>query len=357
MPTLGPGYLTAALAAAEPPCLSIYQPTHRHHPDNAQDPIRFKNLVKQVAESLDRSYPVREVRPLVEALQRLQDDAAFWNYTEDGLAVLASPTRFDVFKLQRTVPELTVVANSFHVKPLLRYVQSADRFHVLAVSRDRLALFEGNRYVLDPIPVPESAAVARKPDPSDPKAEVVVGQGTEGYFRAVDRAVTDDVSKPARVPLVLAGMSENLTPFRAVAKNPYLIPDAVTGDPFSLDADGLRARAWAVLESYYLARLAKLSQDFGTAFSRQQGTADLSDAARAAVAGRIGTLLVDADQVQPGTIDPSTGEIRAKDLADPMVADKLDDLAELVLKTGGEVVVVPTDRMPTKTGLAAIYRY
>ena len=35
----------------------------------------------------------------------------------------------------------------------------------------------------------------------------------------------------------------------------------------------------------------------------------------------------------------------------------LDDLAELVLNTGGEVVVVPTDRMPTDTGVAAVYRF
>jgi hypothetical protein len=27
------------------------------------------------------------------------------------------------------------------------------------------------------------------------------------------------------------------------------------------------------------------------------------------------------------------------------------------LKTGGEVVIVPAERMPTQTGIAAIYRY
>ena len=32
-------------AAVEPPCLSLYQPTHRHYPDTQQNPIRFKNLV------------------------------------------------------------------------------------------------------------------------------------------------------------------------------------------------------------------------------------------------------------------------------------------------------------------------
>ncbi|MBL8794553.1 MAG: hypothetical protein JNM56_11660 [Planctomycetia bacterium] len=358
MPTLGPQYLAAVISAAESPSVSIYQPTHRHHPDNVQDPIRFKNLVKQVEESLSRDYPSREVRPLLEPLQRLQGDTIFWNHTLDGLAVLASPARCDVFKLPRAVPELAVVAGSFHVKPLLRYVQSADRFQVLAVAQDKFALFEGNRYALDSIPVPPVAGPVRVPAPSDPRAETVYGEGIAGYFRAVDRAVTEEVSKPAGVPLLLAALSENLTPFRAVAKNPFLIPDAIAGtDPFALDAEGLRARAWAVLEPHYLARLETLSRDFNTAFSRQQGTGDLSDAARAAVAGRIGTVLIDADAVQPGTINPATGAIVPKDLADPKVDDKLDDLAELVLKTGGTVVIVPTERMPTKSGLAAIFRY
>jgi uncharacterized integral membrane protein len=36
----------------DPPCLSLFQPTHRDHPDNQQDPIRFKNLVKALEESL-----------------------------------------------------------------------------------------------------------------------------------------------------------------------------------------------------------------------------------------------------------------------------------------------------------------
>ena len=39
------------------------------------------------------------------------------------------------------------------------------------------------------------------------------------------------------------------------------------------------------------------------------------------------------------------------------VDDVLDDLAELVLRTKGDVVVVPTERMPSTTGAVAIYRY
>ena len=40
MHSLAHDYPTTLLAEREAPCLSLYQPTHRQHPDNAQDPVR-----------------------------------------------------------------------------------------------------------------------------------------------------------------------------------------------------------------------------------------------------------------------------------------------------------------------------
>ena len=56
-------------------------------------------------------------------------------------------------------------------------------------------------------------------------------------------------------------------------------------------------------------------------------------------------------------MDAATGRIEFDDLAHPGVDDLLDDLGELVLKMGGQVVVVPTERMPTQTGIAAIFHF
>ena len=50
-----------ALAGAQPPCLSLFQPTHRHYPDNRQAPIRFGNLVKELEQSLSQKYPADEI--------------------------------------------------------------------------------------------------------------------------------------------------------------------------------------------------------------------------------------------------------------------------------------------------------
>jgi hypothetical protein len=107
----------------------------------------------------------------------------------------------------------------------------------------------------------------------------------------------------------------------------------------------------------YLKRLAELSETYTSAAARQKGSADLSDTCRAAVAGRVATLLVEADRIIPGKLDLTTGAIQSAELGKPDVGDLLDDLAETVLRTGGDVVLVPAERMPSKSGLAATFRY
>ena len=69
------------------------------------------------------------------------------------------------------------------------------------------------------------------------------------------------------------------------------------------------------------------------------------------------TFLVDADRVVPGAVDHATGRVTHGPLDDPHTDDAADDLAELTLRMGGDVVVVPRERMPSETGVAAIYRF
>ncbi|MEO7200914.1 MAG: hypothetical protein ABIY56_11955, partial [Dokdonella sp.] len=151
MDLLANDYPDVILAEHAAPCLSLYQPTHRQHPENLQDPIRFGNLVKRVTQSLQKKYPKRDAAPLLAPLHALAKDSRFWNQTLDGLAVLVAPDFFRVYRLQRPVAELAVVADSFHTKPLLRLVQSADRYQVLGLNRHEIRLFEGNRDSLDEI--------------------------------------------------------------------------------------------------------------------------------------------------------------------------------------------------------------
>lgn len=382
MDSLVDDYAAGIFRAHEPPCLSLYQPTHRHYPDNQQDPIRFRNLVKALEESLRQKYCTRDVRPLLEPFQTLARDHDFWNHTLNGLAVRGAPGMFRVYRLQRPVAELAVVADSFHVKPLIRILQSADRYHVLGLNRQEVKLFDGNRDALDEVElspaVPRTITEALGEDVKESHLTVwthgsdsaragvrhgqdskkdLVDSDTERFFRAVDRAILEYYSRPSGLPLLLATLPEHHNLFHRVSHNPFLMNEGLDIHPDALLIEALRDRAWRVVEPHYLARLIGLTEMFGVARSKELGADDLAQVMRAAVAGRVATLLIEADRHVTGRIDAVTGGIEFDDLAHPEVDDLLDDLGELVLKNGGQVVIVPTERMPTRTGIAAIYRF
>ena len=377
-------HLTELLADHEPPCISLYQPTHHNHPENQQDPIRYRNLLVEMEKSLRQKYPTREVRTLLEKFQTLAHDESFWNHRTDGLAILSSPDTFQLFELQRTVKTLIVVADSFHTKPLLRALQAADRYQILGLNRHEAKLYEGNQDALDEVAladaVPATIEEALGDELTEPHATVAsYGMGAGGgglamhhghgqkkdeveidndrFFRAIDRAILEHHSRPTGLPLMLAALPEHHDLFHKVSHNPFLMSDGIMMNTDALDLDQLRAVAWRVVEPVYRQRLAKLSDDFQAARSRDLGSDDIAQIAEAATAGRVGTLLVEDDRQIPGRIDRATGQVQPADLSDPEVDDVLDDLAEAVLRMKGEVVVVPTERMPSKTGAAATYRF
>ncbi len=376
-------FAVGTLDACAPPCLSLYQPTHRHHPENAQDPIRFRNLVKTLEASLLQSVSAGEAEAMLEPFVALAADHEFWTHSRDGLAVLGGKDTFRIFKLQRPVAELAVVADTFHMKPLLRLRQSADRYQVLGINRQHIRLFEGNQYGLDEIEpnvlVPRTMTDALGELVTESHQTVgsyggVGGSHTgmhhghvekvteidldaERFFRAVDRAVTEHHSKPSGLPLILATLPTHRRMFHELSHNSLLVADDIDVHPDAISLDELRERAWNVIEPLYLARLEATIGEFGSARAHDLGNDDLTTVAAAVVAGRVATLIVEADRVIPGRINAETGEITLADLSLPDVDDLLDDLTEMAAMMGGKVVVVPGDRMPTTTGIAAIYRF
>ncbi len=349
-------HIQALLGPADAPCISLYMPTHRRHPERDGDPIRFRNLLRDLEDSLARKYDKREVESRLAPFETLARDTAFWENRADALAVLADRGRFEVFDLQRPVRELLVVANSFHLKPLLRVLQSADRYQILAVGLDGGRLFEGNRDALDTVEV--SAAIRSPMGRSSRQSHKDTSHADLlRFLQGIDTAVWEQHSRPGGLPLMLVARPEVASAFREASRNPQLLGTglAIAGD--ALDPGALRAQAWQVFEPQYLARLASLVDTFEAARARGQGANLIEDVSVAAVAGRVATLLVEADREIPGHLDPVTGAVTARKLDDPDVDDLIDDLAETVLLARGEVVVVPAERMPGECGLAAILRY
>jgi hypothetical protein len=367
-------FLAELLSARPAPCLSVYQPTHRRHPENKQDPIRFRNLVKELEASLRQSYPEIEARPLLEPFDALARNEDFWNHTLDGLAVLGGTGVFHAVRLPQSVTELVVAGESFHTKPLRRFLQSVDRYQVLGLSLHSIRFFEGTRHALyefDHIPgVPRTITEALGEELTEPR-QVVVSHGGHGhggkadeteidaerFFRAVDRAVLEHCSQPSGLPLILAALPEHHDLFRQVSKNPFLVADGISLDPTSVSAERLQALAWQTVEPQYQARLAALGEQFKQARSKGLGSDDLAQVATAAASGRVATLLIEAERQIIGRLHVTTGQVELAGPRDSKAGELLDDLGELTANMGGQVMVIPAALMPVQTGLAATYRH
>ena len=56
------------------PLISLYQPTHKSSPDNKQDPIVFKNLIRDIEKSLEELPDFDSVDKVMKPLYELKDD-------------------------------------------------------------------------------------------------------------------------------------------------------------------------------------------------------------------------------------------------------------------------------------------
>ncbi len=157
--------------------------------------------------------------------------------------------------------------------------------------------------------------------------------------------------------MILAALPEHHHRFRDVSHNPLLLAEGIKVNPNTVTNDVLRTLAWQVVEPHYEARLAKLKNEFEQASATGRGSDNLTQIGAAAASGRVATLFIEADRQIAGHLDEGTGKVVGGALNNPRVDDVLDDLGELVGKMGGEVLVIPAARMPTRTGAAAIYRY
>ena len=256
------------------PCLSLYQPTYRQFPDSQQNVVRYKNLLRELETALEAEAP-RTPTPLrcCGLSQRLLDDADFWAHPQDGIAVFGAPGFFHVEKVQRRVPEMVVVNDHLHLKPLVRVFQSEDTYQILALDRAEIRMYQGDRYVLDEIvmapSVPRTIEEALGParhaaGHARARAASARGMGStatgiatgaqfhghgsknddepqldiERFFRVVDRAVTEAHSKPSTFPLILAALPEYHSRFHEISHNPYLLDEGIhtNADARSIDA-------------------------------------------------------------------------------------------------------------------------
>lgn len=363
------------------PLISLYQETSRHLTQNKRDSLIFKNLIKEVEMSLKELYSVKEIKNLMDMLTSLENESTFWSRTLDGIALFATLDDCIIYHLKKTPQSLAIVADSFHIKPLIEYFQLAKSYQVLALDAKSFKILEGNFYQLE-----EKELDAEIPTTMDDilgteLTESYVTRGSyagasgkgsfhghggkqeeididlERYFRRVDALVDKHVSKVSKMPMILLAPKEYHSAFLKSSNNAYMTDEPISGTYESMDPRELMKQIKAFSQNKFNAYRDKLIQRYNNLRLEEQSSDQLIDIISATVDGRVQSLLIEKNKLIPGKIDVITKKILIEELSHPEFDDILDDLAQLTLEKGGEVLVLTKEEMPTKSGTAAIYRY
>lgn len=364
------------------PLISLYQPTHRSFPENKQDPIVFKNLLRDIEGCLEQqSADADIIASIMKPFYELKDDRGFWNHTSDGIAVFASINNCIVYNLHAPVEKRAVVSNSYHIQPIIKAFQSTENYLLLGLSRESFTLYQGNRYGFEEIVLNNDKPIIMKEvlgdQLSDPylshgsyagaggpsmyhghgDAKEEIDKDTEKYFRYVDSFVIENYSKASKLPLVLVSLAEHQSVFRRISKNPYLLEEGISKSIDALDLDEILNKARTIIQAINMEKTHNLAKSYAKAEAESLGSSDIEQVVKAAYEGLVKTILVEEDKTVPGKIDFKTGKIKTGDINSPDYDDIIDDLAELVLSNGGTVFILTKNMMPSTTGVAAIYRY
>ena len=367
------------------PSISLFLPTHRTGQDTRQDPIRLKNLLRDAEQHLLNSgMGPREVSALLQPAQALLDDSYFWRHQYDGLAIFMAADDFHSYRLPTRVEELLIIARSYYVKPVLPLFTNNGHYYILAISQNEIRLFEGTRHSVGQIDLPAEIATslkeALKLDEPDKQLQMHTGSspggastgmfhgqgagaeeqeaGIEHYLNLVDSGLKK-IFREQQAPLVLAGVDYLLPIYRKVSEYAHIMPEGITGSPEHLRSEELQEQAWPIVEPYFRQEMEKTVAQYQQHAGTDKAADNIKEIVVAAVNGRVDRLVLAVDAQVWGLFNRDTGEVfyyqegQRKEDHLPL----LDFAAMQTLQNGGTVFALSQDEMPTKSTIAAIFRY
>jgi hypothetical protein len=368
----------------EKPCVSIYMPIIRAGDEIRQNPIRFKNLVRRAEEQLiGMGMRSSEAQAFLEPAFELQRHEIFWERQSDGLALFISRDTSHKYRLPLEFPELTVVTDFFHIKPLLQLFTANESFYVLALSQNSIRLLEGSKFSIDELDledVPQSLAEALQWD--DPEAQLQFrtgdmpstggeqtgifhghGVGTDDqktnilrYFHKINDGLHSLLAEENK-PLILAGVEYLLPIYREANSYNYLEDEGITGNPENMEEKEIHSKAWAIVEKRFQQEHNQAAERYKQLSGTSQITAQIGEIVPAAYYGQVDHLFVNLETQVWGVFDPETRRIEFHEEARPGSRDLVDAAVAQTILNGGKVFTVTEADLPDGSAASAILRW
>lgn len=383
MKNLTLGQLNTLAQQTSSSSISIFLPTHRTGHETRQDPIRFKNLLREAEKQLLGSgLDSREASAFLQPAQSLLDNSNFWQYQRDGLAVFMAADDFHYYHLPFSVEELLIISQTYYVKPVLPLFTNNGHYFILALSQNEIRLFEGTRSFVGQIDLPEGTpesmeTALRLDDPQKTlqmhTAQSGAGHGLfhgqsqgedeqkvriEQYLNLVDTSLKE-IFNEQQAPLVLAGVDYLLPIYRKVSEYTHIMQSGISGSPEQLRPEELQKQAWPIVEEHFRQATEKAVEQYQQLAGTDKGSDDIDEIVTAAFNGIVDKLVLSIDAQVWGLFDQETGKVTHSSAGQSKQNNLalIDFAAMKTLQNGGTIYALSQSEMPTDSPIVAVFRF
>lgn len=366
-------------------CISVYMSTTGTSSVEAskqKDFIGFKNKLQQLTALLkDRDVEQSQIERLLKPGYDLLRKEEFWSSLTQGLAVFIAHGYFRYIRLPLTPKDELVINASFYLTPLIPVMTSRDYFYALVLSKKQAKLYRADAFGMQYISVPgmpkgvDDVVHFEEKDDLDLFRTDTSGAGAganyhgvgagrpdmktniASYFDEVDETLWKEVLRDEKVPLLLVGVEYLIPIYKQVAKYKPIWDEALTGNHEYEDTGSLYLQARMKMEPYFQERVNKALTIYGNQSATQLTSSVAADVIPAAHYGRVSQLFVLKDEHIWGTFDEMNNILTIHNTQEEGDECLVDKAVIKTLLTGGEVFVLPAEKMPVKSKLAALMRY
>lgn len=351
------------------PAISILMPTHRTFPDNKQDPILLKNLIKDVEQRLPEQMDKNEANAIIEALNN-EADTLDHNYNLDSLALFAGSDGVHTVRFPFSVKERAVIDHNFATRDLVRAISDKVQYLVLVLAKSEARLIEGfdNRPVREfdgdvehkrnhQFPLRNDQAFDGGSRTDTPSDDAYLRE----FFNRVDKSLQEIQGQTGRerLKVILLGDSQNIGLFKQVADRPAdILAEVVSAGDLHADPATVIEHVQEAVQALRMARQEEALGYIGQARSANQLYTDFSKIYRLASEGNAARLFVQRGYIQPGVVDAENFTIELRDgSGEGVMDDVVDEIIETVLGTGGEVIFMDAESLGDDGKLLLQSRY
>lgn len=351
--------------------VSILLPTHRTFPDNKQDAIMLKNLIREAEDRLNARLDKRETEAIIDAINK-KIDGLDHNYNLDSLGIFASRHNTVIARFPFAAQARVIIDDTFAVRDLVREMNEAVHYHILIISRTSARLVEAfnDRPVRE---FDEKTALRTGSFPMEnpflfaakglDRAQVPNEAGNlKEFFNRVDKGLQEIQNNPEneRLPVIIVGDARNVAFFKEVCDQPADIVGAITSVPdLKIPAEKIVFEVQNVLAEYRLNQAKTALQHIVQARNANQLLTDFSTIFRAITEGNAARLFVRQGYIQSGVIDVEKKIVTIDEnvASANAVDDVVDTFIELVMQQGGEICFLSAEQLGTEAPLGLQTKY